>query len=63
MEEILKTLGSKTPFKQNGELSYGGEMAYEKLMIIIRELYHMGVIKEDPKELQREFDDIINSNF
>lgn len=61
MEKILMEIGCKSfPYKQNGQLSEDGIIAYDKLINIICELNRIGVIQEDVDYCEKLFDEIIN---
>ena len=63
LEDILKELGAKKPFKQDGNLSESGYKAYEKLMTITTGLYSIGAIREKPDNIESYCDEIIRLGF
>lgn len=61
MEKILLELGCESfPFKENGQLTEEGIIAYNKLINIIYELNRIGVIREGVDYCENQFDEIIN---
>lgn len=63
MEKILKTLGAKVVFDDNGELTTDGANAYDKLIIILDELYRIGAINKSVDEFEDYFDEIIRLGY
>lgn len=63
MDVILKTLGAKTPFDNNGELTREGAEAYDKLILILGELNHIGAMSKDVDDFEKYFDEIIRLGF
>ncbi len=64
MDRILAELGCDIfPYKENGELTDEGAIAYDKLINIIYELNRIGVIKEDIDHCERLFDEIISVGY
>ena len=62
MDIILKTLGAEIPFDENGDLTIEGADAYEKLIVIVGELKHIGAIAETVDRLENYFDEIIRND-
>lgn len=62
LEDILKTLNSKHPFKADGDLSETGHRAYNKLIFdILGGLNKMGVISgKEYSRIVTELDEITN---
>jgi hypothetical protein len=63
MEKILNILGAKKPFNNDGELTTDGANAYDKLIIILKELNLIGAVNKPIDEFERYFDEIINLGY
>ena len=63
MELILKTLGAEVVFDNNGDLTTDGHNAYEKLIVILDELYRIGATDKTVDEFESYFDEIFRLGF
>ena len=63
LEEILKELGSETPFDETGDLTSEGADAFDKLLRIIDGLDYIGALGKKGDELETYLDEIIRLGF
>ena len=63
MESILQTLGAKTPLDEEGNLTREGEVAWEKLILVVTELNSIGAIRETPDRMESYFEEIIRCGY
>lgn len=56
-------LGAEIPFDNDGDLTTDGANAYEKLIVILDELYRIGAINKTINEFEKYFDEIIKIGF
>ena len=63
MEKILKTLGAKVIFDDNGDLTTDGANAYDKLIVILDELYKIGATNKSVDKFENYFDEIIRLGY
>ena len=62
LEEIFMLLGSKKPFKANGDLSESSENARRTLVAIVEGLECIGAVRTD-KNFEDLLDEIIDGNY
>ena len=63
LEEILKELGSETPFDEDGDLTSEGADAFDKLLRIVDGLDYIGALGKKGDELETYLDEIIRLGF
>ena len=63
LEEILKELGSETPFDETGDLTSEGADAFDKLLRIVDGLDYIGALGKKGDELETYLDEIIRLGF
>ena len=63
LEEILKELGSETPFDEAGDLTSEGADAFDKLLQIVDGLDYIGALGKKGDELETYLDEIVRLGF